>query len=277
MKINISYFLERIDEVPSFSGSVREIIDLFNKGEVNVKNLEQTLSKDVGITTQVLRIANSPFFGFSGQIKSLKDACMILGLPSVYNLVTAAAVLERFPGDKDSIINYDEFWQHSIAVAITTKGILEKANKISESAFLAGLIHDIGKLMLDMFFREDYLKIIEYQKEHQCLMRQAEKAVLGLDHAELGAMMLKSWKLPEEIVVTTRNHHNLNLGQYSHLVSSVRIADNLVKGLDIGNSDGNYIFSMSPKALPNLELTFDDLYELLPVIENHINSSEIWN
>ncbi len=275
MKADINHFIAGIEELPSFSDSVRKIIDLFNQGEVDVKNLEQILAHDAGITTQVLRIANSPFFGFNGKIRSIKDACMILGLPSVYNLVTAAAILDRFPDEENSVINYNNFWLHSMAVGIATKDIMEKANKVSDSAFLSGLIHDIGKLVLDRYFKEEYLQIVQYQKEHQCPMIDAERAVIAMDNAEIGAMLLESWKLPDEIVSITRNHHKLNTEQYLDVSCAIHLANILVKGLNIGDSDGNHISNMSPKALSYLELSWDDLSSLLLVIEKHVKDYEV--
>ena len=273
----MNHILARIEELPSFAESVRKIIDLFNKGEVDVKNLEQILAQDAGISTQVLRIANSSFFGFGGQINSIKDACMILGLPNVYNLVTAAAILDRFPGEENSIINYNNYWLHSMAVAIATKVIMDKANKRSDSAFLSGLIHDIGKLILDMYFKDEYLKIIQYQKNHQCPMVDAEKSVMNIDHAELGAMLLESWKFPKEIVSITKNHHKLNLEHNLDVSCSLHLANILVKGLSIGDSDGNHITNISPKVLSHLELNWDDLLSLLPDIEKQVKDNEIFH
>lgn len=200
---------------------------------------------------------------------------MILGLPSVYNLVTAAAILDRFPGEENSVINYNDFWLHSIAVAIATKDIMAKANKTSDSAFLSGLVHDVGKLVMDMYFKEEYLKIIHYQKNFQCPMFEAEKAVMNIDHAELGAILLESWKFPIEIVSITKNHHQLNIEEHLDVSYSLHLANILVKGLNIGDSDGNHISSMSPKALSYLDLSWDDLSSLLPDIEKHVKDNEV--
>ena len=259
--------VKKFDGFPSLSTTVNQIIELFNQGGVDINVLEKALLKDPNLSMQVLKIANSPFFGISGEVTSIKDACMIMGLANVFSLVTAADVINSFSSDSSHIINTVGFWEHSISTGIATTLILKKSGFDDENVFLVGLLHDIGKLALDYYKPDVYEDILNYQMTNNCSYLIAEMAVANFTHAQLGAEILTSWKLNNTLAETVLYHHDGENIIKSPVLSALHIANFLIKGLDIGKIDDNLISEFYTRSMAKLDFKFKDMYEIMDSIE----------
>ena len=259
--------IKKFDGMPSLSTTVNQIIELFNKGGVDINILEKALLKDPNLSMQVLKIANSPFFGISGEVTSIKDACMIMGLTNVFSLVTAADVINSFSNETPHIISSVGFWEHSISTGIATTLILKKSGYDDADGFLVGLLHDIGKLALDYYQPELYENILSYQISNNCSYMNAEVAVANFTHAQLGAEIITSWKLNSKLAETILYHHDADNIIKSPALSALHIANFLIKGLDIGKIDNNQISEFYTRSMTKLDFKFKDMYEIMDSIE----------
>jgi putative nucleotidyltransferase with HDIG domain len=179
------------------------------------------------LAAKVLKMANSPYYGMSGKVSSIQHAAVILGFKIIGELTTMAGFShlmgKKLPGYG---YNSDELWKHSLAVALASKIIAEKINpELAGEALTAGLIHDIGKLILDPYVlekRDAFNKLIE--DENQTFLT-AEKQVLGFDHAEIASEICNHWKFPESLALAIKYHHNPSLSNKSEMAFILHLAD----------------------------------------------------
>jgi putative nucleotidyltransferase with HDIG domain len=204
---NIRMKVSSFPSMPQAAVKLRQA--LIKENDVSIKEIEEILRQDPGLSTNVLRVANSAYFGLSSNVGSLKQAVMLLGLKRFEQIAMSAYMNKTM--DK-AVEGYDlspgELWLHSIAVA-TTAEALAKFLKIADTneVFSPALLHDMGKLILGKFVKEDLQKI-ESLTLHGLPLDVAEHRVLGADHAEIGALILAKWSFPVDIVNAVRWHHN---------------------------------------------------------------------
>lgn len=196
---------------------------LLNKVDVPLTEIEKILRHDPGLATNVLRLANSAFFGLSTKVRSLKQAVMLLGVKR-FAQIAVSACMSKTMGK--AVEGYDlspgELWLHSIAVSNTAEAIAKNRNITeTDDVFTPALVHDMGKLVLGKFVKEELQKI-ERITANAVPLDVAEHMVLGTDHAEIGALILAKWSFPIEIINAVRWHHNpeglKNPGVHSDIV-----------------------------------------------------------
>lgn len=203
---SVSNVLDHIQKLPSMPSIVLELLESFNNENVDIATLANKIAHDQAIVARVLRVANSSFFGLSGQVSSISEAISVLGFNNLHGLVTAAAIINAFPRtEKD--FNWTAFWRHSISTAVCAKVLAKHAGLNSESAFTAGLLHDIGKLVMAVYFPQAFIQAHESDEASTIDSLQAERAALGVDHAALGGEVAKRWHFPPEIREAVELHH----------------------------------------------------------------------
>jgi len=200
---------KKMSSFPSMPQAAVKLRELFKEDDVPINKIENILRQDPGLSANILRLANSAHFGVSSKVGSLKKAILILGLKRFEQIAISAYMNKTM--DK-AVEGYDlspgDLWLHSIAVATTAEAIA-KLLKISYSSdiFISALLHDMGKLILGEFIKADskHIKAIVAKGESQV---RAEYMVFGTDHAEIGALILKKWSFPDDIVNAVRWHHD---------------------------------------------------------------------
>lgn len=267
----ISPMLENLDaklrDIPPLPDAVQEAMAILDQPDVDLRLLERTLCKDPTLVTQVLRVANSPFYGLTRRISSIHDACLLLGIYTVRNVVLTAAVMARFPADGGNLIDRKTLWEHAMGTAVAAKVIATQCGFDHELAFTGGLLHDIGKWVLDGYFPEETVAILDYRNQHDCLMREAEIHVLGFDHNAVGAWVAHHWKLPTALQHAIEFHHTPDEGDDALIADIVHVADVLSRGLEIGNGGDTLIPALMPGAVERVRLDWNTLPELLSDIE----------
>jgi putative nucleotidyltransferase with HDIG domain len=193
--------------LPSLPLTVVALGEAVQDERCNVDRILGILSKDPSLSATLLRLANSALYASEGSVMDLRTAVLRLGFDAVANLGTGAAVIKTLKGGAH--LDALKLWQHSVAVGLTAKGIcvLAKRHGQAETAFLTGLLHDIGKIALDTCFPEDYNGVLK-KVAAGAFFVDAEREALGLDHAEAGALLAADWSFPETIVEVIRDHHN---------------------------------------------------------------------
>ncbi len=234
--------LKNIKTVPSLPAVVVQLRQYLNDPDVDFEELAKVIEYDPGLTVNVLRLANSSYFGWSGTISSVREAISRLGTARIFQMVLCMMVA---PLVSKPIQGYDldsgDLWQHSIATAVCSEQLALKL-KLADSAdaFTAGLLHDIGKVILGTFIDVDDEPIKAKMQSDSLAFNEAEKAVLDIDHAEVAGILLQNWSLPDEVVDAARLHHEPDQGGANpQLTDLIHLADVLCMKVGWGmGSDG---------------------------------------
>ncbi|MDH5660029.1 MAG: HDOD domain-containing protein, partial [Gammaproteobacteria bacterium] len=204
-------------------------------------------------------------FNFPSKIDTISKAITIIGHKQLSEIILSCSIVAMFKDIPQNVIDMDMFWRHSIAVA-TAARILAAARREQniEKYFTSGLLHDIGKLIIFVEAPKYALEIITRCAETNELMHKVEKTVLGFDHAKLGAMLLKKWKLPDEVVSSVYYHHMPSVSS-GDIVSPgiIHIADIISHSLEFGSSGEKFVPTLNEKAWSALDLDVDILSSVI--------------
>lgn len=246
-KIELETLLRQTDHLPPLPQVAIKALRLIDDPRCSIPELSKVLSFDQALAGRILRWANSAFYGLRSQVATLDQAIMYLGLMTVRELVVAASVGDML---NRQVAGYSlergELWRHSVAVAAGTRWVARKQDyRALDRAFIAGLLHDIGKLVLDKLLRSDS----RWQEQWNTLREQGvpftemERELTGYDHAEIGGFIAEKWNLPKPLCEAIALHHHPDMAESEpNLVSYVHIADAgaLMAGIGLGYEGLSY-------------------------------------
>ena len=248
--------MKKVESFPSMPGAAAKVLSLLDDSDASASQIEEALRYDPGLTANILKMTNSSYFGMASEVGSLQRAIVVLGIKRVGQIVIASclnAVMSK------SIVGYDlspgELWEHSVTVSIAAEGLIQELElSVAEEIFTAALLHDIGKLVLGEFVKDD-LEEIESLALAGRSFQEAEREVLGTDHAEIGAHILKLWSFPKGIVNAVRWHHEPDIAdEQSTLLDILHAADILSMMLGTGVGREGLHFETSPSVEKRLGL-----------------------
>ncbi len=269
--------IDRIDQIigsddfnlPVFNDIAVKVRQLVNSADFSAKDIERVIRSDQSLASEVLRVANSPFYGGLSKVATVRDAAVRLGGKQLSEVVMVAAERNRYTaGDKEIQGMMVKLWMHAVGVALASQWLARKlgyTEKVDE-ALLGGLIHDIGKL--------GALKVIDHLKLKEGLHFQSQfiREVVDSVHAAQGYKLALRWGLPENYCVIVRDHHNEELDQANPVLLMVRLADNACNKLGIGlNQDESLELPVLPEAhllgvgevvLAELEIMLEDTVQM---------------
>jgi putative nucleotidyltransferase with HDIG domain len=201
--------LKKVEDLPTLPTVAMEVNRLLMDVNTSVKELSDTIRKDQAMVPKILKLVNSAFYGFPSRIASVDRAIVLLGYNTVRNAVLSVSVMEAFGKDKDLAgFNLSDFWIHAITVAVVSRHLAATSRlHAPEDAFTAGLIHDIGKILLIKYFPDAFVALCSRVEEGKESFFEAETDLLKIAHTRMGATLAKRWKFPDEIVDAIRNHH----------------------------------------------------------------------
>lgn len=207
--------MTRIDEIerkirllPTLPGIAIRLLDAFQKETPSLKEITEIISTDAPLALRVLKAVNSPFYGLKGRINTLGQAIAFLGLNSVKNLALSFSLISSLSSKKKPYFNYVQFWKDSIVGGLSAKIIAEQIDeRQAESAFLVGLLQDIGSLVLAENFFQDYQPVGQLFHTEGAAIAAAESRIFGMDHAAVGSYLINKWGLPEEFSIPIAFHH----------------------------------------------------------------------
>jgi putative nucleotidyltransferase with HDIG domain len=186
-----------------------EVNEMLRDYNTSIKELSQTIQKDQAMVPRILKLVNSAFFGFRSKISDISRAVVVLGFNSVRNVIISVSIIDAFSG-KEALEDFDikAFWSHSVAVAVTSKYLAGETHlQAPEDAFTGGLLHDIGKVVLALYFQDLFRKVWASAGENKLSFYDAENREMPITHAQIGARLAKKWQLPQGLVDTIRYHH----------------------------------------------------------------------
>lgn len=263
-KDTMNEVLAHLNQLPALPTVVQEVIRSFDDSKITTSKLAHKISQDQIITAKVLRIANSSFYGLSRQIGSVQDAVVILGFDSVRTLTIAAGLIHGFSQGTDAILDRKKFWHASIQVAVYAKAIAKKLDQNQEIAFTAGLLHDIGQIVLALCLPDVYGRLLMQQTEFHTDLFEIEQAELGFDHAMLGAEVAKRWNFPLSIQHAIQFHHMPDQTIPSSITDIVHVANFFGELIEEGSGDEEILLLFPMGAQIRLDLTPEKIKALLP-------------
>jgi len=269
--------LEKILELPTISPVYTQIEMLVSRKETSAEDVARVIEIDVSITAKVLRLSNSAFFGFTRRINSVKDAVSLIGFQSVRAAVAAVSTFEAMGRiEASSHFNREGFWVHSIGCSAIAKLLANKLEMDPDQAFVAGLLHDLGKVVLDGFFPEIFAQALQAAREGNRSLIEVEKELLPVTHEEVGRHLGERWNLPEPLLDVIGAHHSLSPQKSVHarLVRLVHIANAHCSQLKVGQAGDNVIKTPKAVALEGFGITEADLAGWKPEIEAEIEKAQ---
>ncbi len=258
-----STLIARIQSLPTLPTIALRVIEVTSDPESSANDLMKIISPDVSLTTKILKIANSPFYGHTREISSLQHAVTVLGYLEIRNLVIATAAFDSFKNFKhDGKFDIGKFWQHSFCCGLAAKLIASDLKNKSNELFVAGLVHDIGKLAMYLTFPVEFMTQVEIMSPLKIKYTafEAEKGVFGMTHDEVGMKLLERWMFPKGLISAVGFHHRPQEADKKSLYPVIiHIADILThvyemegEGVDV-DEDGDSF---------DTELFYDDIVTL---------------
>ncbi|MDX1952368.1 MAG: HDOD domain-containing protein [Verrucomicrobiota bacterium] len=229
----------RLPSLRSIESALRELL---NADQRYTAQISEVIRRDPSLTARLLRLVNSVYYGLTTPVNSIEEAVFYLGVRQIRQLSMVTPIIEDFQKLAGKAqFPWRPFWQHCIATAILTREVGNVIGQVTDEAdYVAGLIHDVGKIVMASAFPEAFAEIYRRVKQEGGNRRAIELEVLGMDHTELGAIYLEHHHLPRVMVITSKYHHNPEAApEYANIVASVQIADLLVRHAGIGDSGTN--------------------------------------
>ncbi|MCJ7809545.1 MAG: HDOD domain-containing protein [Desulfobulbaceae bacterium] len=234
----------KIDELPTLPVVLPRLLNLMQSEKSDASDIAWVISHDPALTSKTLKVANSAYYGFSQEICSLDRAVPLLGLNMVRSLALSIGVIGSLPKGKDKSFHFsrEDLWIHSLAVATAVQELGRRTGKRknNEHLFVVGLLHDIGKIVLDQFFSEAFSIALEEAWNRQDLsLHMAERNIIGMDHGEIGNMLLRRWKFPAIISDPISVHHQTEISEGINPtdLALLRVADTLSRELGFGQRE----------------------------------------
>lgn len=232
-------------DLPPLPSVVLELITSLGRDELGASEFASKISHDQALAAKTLRLANSSFYGRGRRVRSVAEAITVLGLRTVRCVVTAAGMAGSFP--RQSAFDHDTFWRHSIGSALCAQALAgELGRDDGDLAFTVGLLHDIGRLALASAFATAYAEVAQWRHDKDCPGDVAERAVLGIDHAEVGGLMARQWNFAPVIVDAIYQHHAPPAVAEVTLTGIAHVADAIAHALGLAGDVDEAVPTLLP-------------------------------
>ncbi len=258
--------LKQTKNLPTLPGIVAKLSKMAEDPDTTTEQMGKVISKDHILAAKLLMLVNSAFYGFPQKISSLSSAIILLGFNVIKSLIISASIFELMENEDL------ELWEHSLGCAVICSVLAKRLEiKDPEEVSTAGLIHDIGKVAIKIELPKEHALIDETVSRKKISRREAELAVLGLDHSEVGGWLAKGWYLPDKLVEPVACHHNPQAARQEKLATAiVHFSDIMIRGMGYGQGDDIWVPSLSKKAWSLLGLSPADLDEVIDAVEEKL-------
>ncbi|GIV01072.1 MAG: HD family phosphohydrolase [Actinomycetota bacterium] len=265
--ITVQDLLREANRLPTLPSVAMLVMELANDPTSAAEDLARIIEGDPTLAGRVLRIANSAYYGLSRKLDTVKQAVVVLGFNTVRSLAVSAAVMDKFrPAGVD--FDWPALWQHSFAVGLASRVLARRIGRTREEEerfFTAGLLHDIGKVVLAQYFPDEFARIVRRLAEGAPSFYDAERETQGLTHAEVGGFLGTQWNLPDSIVRGIRFHHAPAeaKGDDDHIAKATHLANILVKTRGIGSGGDDCITGLDESAVAAMGIDDETLAEIV--------------
>jgi len=268
-----------IQKMPSLSTTVGKVMEICSRADASPNELNKVISLDPVLTGQVLKLINSAYYSLVTKITSLTRAITMLGMNTVKNMALSTAIIRTVSGSKKSkSLPTTRFWAHSISAGVSAKllaSIKDVPVMEREELFVAGLLHDLGKIP----FGDEYIEVLRVVQKEQVPLVEAEREIMGIDHQEVGLMIAEKWKLNEVISTCISKHHNVDdlTGKLQAQAAYVALGNTYTNILDIGFAGNPYPLEKDvDELLGMLDLSVEDFGHIGQSVQEEIRKAEIF-
>ncbi len=249
-----------VKDIPTLPVIYQELFQKMQDPDVSVPAIADIITQDQALSTKILHLVNSAFYGYSRQIRTISRAVVILGFQAVRSAALAISVFDFFKDDDSDGVNMLDFWKHSIAVATTCKVLATEMNiDKQEDAFISGLLHDVGKLIEKQYFDADFREVCTVATEQHISWFECEKALFQIHHATIGKAVFRAWNFPPAVVDAVHFHHEPGTSTKApQLAALVHVADVIAYKMNYGAPGAWPPAECSPDALKLLGISLED-------------------
>ncbi|MEI7816830.1 MAG: HDOD domain-containing protein [Desulfuromonadales bacterium] len=271
--VNIDSLLNDVSSVPSLPLLYSRLDESINHPRSSIADIAKILSEDQGLASRILKLANSPLFGYFSKIDTITQAVTIIGIQQVRDLALAISVMGLFKGLPEDLITMERFWQHGIGVALAARVLATSQRETNlERFFVAGILHDIGRLVMFIRIPDLCREMMINARESNICLYDVERQCLGFDHADVGGALLRRWKLPIRVAEPVEFHHRCNqAGQFPRESAILHCADLIVHAMGIGSSGDALVPTLTPGAWERLGIPPFQLTGLVSQIEDQFD------
>jgi len=276
----LTQVLKRVDSLPTLPTVVSQLIEMLNDPKTQSRQLAEVIAADPSLSSSVLKLANSAYYGARGKVSTIGQAIVILGFSALRSVVLGASVVQVFdsPVTQTGSFRADTFWPHAVgtaAAAASVARIMELPRP--EDSFTAGLLHGVGLLVLDQYFNDVMRSIQERVEDGGLTLLEAEEEELGFDHPYLGSHLLKLWGLPKQVVDAVEYQTQLDaLSGDRRLAATVHLGDIFSRTLGYGDAGEPTLPAVQPLALEALGLTSSALPVMVEMVDSDIERASVF-
>lgn len=266
--------------MPASLGSYAPVLDeietALESPQCSLTSVGEAIEKDPDLTARLLRLGNSAFYGFANRLSTISEAVSLIGIQQVQDLILASSIINQFSGVPAQYIDMGSFWRHSLACGTSARILaLERRLPKADKFFVAGLLHDVGRLVLFVQAPDVARQVFELYQSGGILLQEAELRVLGYDHQDIAQALLRRWQYPEMLIQSIGRHHDPNNGSALRLETAVvHFSDYLVNAMQIGCSGERQIPPLKPMTWELLQLDSDALRTLMTSIDQQMQAVE---
>lgn len=271
-RINLNSVIKQEMELASLPNIFFQISESLKNPRSSAAYVAEVISKDVALSAKLLKMVNTPFYGFPSKIDTLSRAVTIVGTNQLTNLALGVSVITAFENIPEEFFTLKEFWMHSVTCGIVARLLAGKAGLPGdEKFFVAGLLHDVGRLVMLKNHPQASTDVLRPAKIGRRALIDVERSVWGCTHADIGGRILKAWRLPAFLEVLIHHHHNPMEASMPSEASIVHMADFITHGLGIGASGASLVPEINANAWKLLNLSVSDLADIAHQAERQAN------
>ena len=265
-----------VKDIPTLPAIYEKLFDKLQDPDVSVPEIAEIITQDQALSSKILHLVNSALYGPGHNTMTISRAVVILGFRAVRGAAMASGVFDYFKGEESSEgIDMIKFWEHSIAVACACKVIAtDRRLEGKDEAFVAGLLHDVGKLIEKNYFTSDFDEICVLAEENGLSWFEAEKKLFPIHHGTIGKTLFRSWKFSPAVVDAVQFHHKPGAASNApQLTALVHLADYLAYEMDFGAPGAEGPREYDPVALTALGMTEEELFDYREMVEEEMDRS----
>ena len=266
-RLDVALLLHDDPQLPPMPQVLEELRKITADERVSVEAIGEVILKDSGLSAFLLRLVNSPFYGFSSKVDTVSRAVGLIGIKPLYSLALGFVFSEIIARAPKNMPGLDGLWRHSVAVGIAAQTIweIQESPADSERLFVAGLLHDVGKLVL-MCTGGEYARILYGQAEEGAIIYDLEEKILGFSHAKVGGLLLKKWSMPAPLITAVHWHHNPYHAAHYKEPAVIHLADMLANGLGLGARSGSPVPALGRYSAAPYQLEAETLDRVAAVL-----------
>jgi putative nucleotidyltransferase with HDIG domain len=262
--------VERVTALPTIPMVLKRTLEVIEKPNASLSEISQFISQDPSLTSKLLKMVNSAIYGFPGRISSVSHGVVLLGLSVVKGLLLGVSVFELM---QETMVG---LWDHSLGCATLSRIIAKrKGLKDFEEIAVAGLLHDLGKVLLILLYPAEYSEAIEEAKREDLAISDAERDIFNATHANVGAWMGRKWNFPAQLVDIIEYHHKPHLAKTARMETGiVHVSDVIIRARGFGHAGDYSLPMMNAAAWEALSLSEEDLKRVLLEMEDALEDTE---